>query len=111
MKLTHPRLKTYAGHLVTELPGPSRKRTPSEYRFRMTYRNPTADDGCLMVWEVLGGRMPYQIACERTGKAVRWHCTCADAVYREDEPHHRCKHVRGLVDTLAAVAPVPHCVG
>ena len=112
MKLATPRLKSFVGQLVTELPGPSRKRTPAEYRYRLTYRNPTpAEDGCVMVWEVVGGRLPYQIAVERTGRAMRWHCTCADAVYREDEPHHRCKHVRGLVDTLEAVSPVPSCVG
>ncbi|MCU0702655.1 MAG: hypothetical protein MUF18_01535 [Fimbriiglobus sp.] len=112
MKLTSPRPKSYAGHLVAELPGPDRKRTPAEYRYHLTYRNPhPTEDGCMMVWEVLGGRLPYQIACERTAKAVRWHCTCADAVYREDEPQHRCKHVRGLIDTLDAVSVVPACVG
>lgn len=112
MKLATPRLKTFVGQLVAELPGPSRKRTPAEYRYRLTYRNPTpSEDGCVMVWDVVGGRLPYQIAVERIGKATRWHCTCADAIYREDEPHHRCKHVRGLVDTLEAVSPVPSCVG
>lgn len=112
MKLTHPRPKTFAAQLLAELPGPSRKRTPAEYRYRLTYRNPTpTDDGCVMVWEVIGGRLPYQIAVERIGKATRWHCTCADAVYREDELHHRCKHVRGLCDTLDAVSPVHPCVG
>lgn len=112
MKLATPRLKTFVGQLVAELPGPNRKRTPAEYRYRLTYRNPTpAEDGCVMVWDVVGGRLPYQIAVERIGKAMRWHCTCADAVYREDELHHRCKHVRGLVDTLEAVSPVPSYVG
>ena len=34
----------------------------------------------------------------------RWHCSCADAVYRgEDDPRHQCKHVRGLVDYLPTV--------
>jgi hypothetical protein len=108
MKLVTPRPKPFAPQLLAELPGPSRMRTPAEYRFRLTYRNPIpADDGCVMVWEVVGGRIPYQIAAERTGRTTRWHCTCADAVYREDLPQHRCKHVRGLVDTLEAVAPVP----
>jgi hypothetical protein len=112
MKLIHPRPKTFTPQLLAELPGPDRKRTPVEYRYRLTYRNPTpTDDGCVMVWEVVGGRLPYQIALERTGRVTRWHCTCADAVYREDLPHHRCKHVRGLADTLAAVAPEPARVG
>lgn len=109
MKLTHPRPKAFVGQLLAELPGPDRKRTPSEYRFRLTYRNPTpTEDGCVMVWHVIGGRLPYQIAVERAGQQMRWHCTCADAVYREDEPRHRCKHVRGLCDTLDVVVP---CVG
>ena len=112
MKLTNPRPKAFAPQLVAELPGPTRKRLPAEYRYRLTYRNPTpADDGCVMVWEVIGGRLPYQIAVEQVGRVTRWHCTCADAVYREDELQHRCKHVRGLADTLAAVAPVAPGVG
>ncbi len=112
MKLTSPRPKQFTPQLLAELPGPSRKRTPAEYRYRLTYRNPTpTDDGCVMVWDVIGGRLPYQIAVERTGRCTRWHCTCADAVYREDERHHRCKHVRGLAATLDAVSPVHPCVG
>lgn len=112
MKLTHPRPKQYVGMLLSVLPGPDRKRTPAEYRYRLTYRNPATDeDGCLMVWEVVGGRLPYQIAVERAGRVLRWHCSCADAIYREDEPGHRCKHVRGLIDTLDAVTPVPARVG
>lgn len=112
MKLTTPRPKAFTPQILAELPGPSRKRTPAEYRYRLTYRNPSpTDDGCVSVWEVVGGRMPYQIAVEQVGRVTRWHCTCADAVYREDEPHHRCKHVRGLADTLAAVSTVPQCVG
>jgi hypothetical protein len=103
MKLTTPRPKT-APQLLAELPGPSRKRTPAEYRYRLTYRNPTAEDGCVMVWEVVGGRLTYQIAVERAGRVTRWHCTCADAVYREDELHHRCKHVRGLAESLAVIS-------
>ena len=49
------------------LPGPSRKREPAPYHFRVTYRNPDATEpGCVMTWEVLGGREGYQIALERT---------------------------------------------
>ena len=91
------------GILVTLLPGPDRKRNQSVYRFRITYRNPhPLEAGCVMTWEVTGGRHPYQIALERTeGGALHWHCTCADAVYRgETEEAHVCKHVRGLVDCL-----------
>ncbi len=92
---------------VSDLPGPDRKRSISEYRFRLTYRNPTPDnDGCVMVWEVSGGRMPYQIAAERTPTGVRWHCSCADAIYREGEQGHRCKHVRGLASSLELVGGV-----
>jgi hypothetical protein len=84
--------------VFTSLPGPTRKRLPSAYRYALTYRNPEPTAaGCLLLWDVQGGREPYQIALERErGGELRWHCTCADAVYRgEDEPHV-CKHVRGL---------------
>jgi len=69
--------------ILTTVPGPDRKRTPAIYQYRMIYRNHTAEPGCRMVWEVTGGRMPYQIAVERSEDGhLQWHCTCADAVYR-----------------------------
>lgn len=86
--------------LYTILPGPSRRRTRAPYLFRLTYRSALpGDPGCALLWEVRGGRLPYQIALERSSDGgLRWHCTCADAVYRgEDDPNHRCKHVRGLL--------------
>jgi hypothetical protein len=96
-----------AGLVCATLPGPHRRRTRVPYRFRLTYcsTNPTTE-GCALLWEVDGGRLPYQIALEReAGGGLRWHCTCADAVYRgEDSPDHRCKHVRGL---LAVGRPTP----
>jgi hypothetical protein len=88
------------------LPGPTRKRTPSPYHFRVTYRNPEpAEPGCVMTWDVLGGRETYQVALERTdGGDHRWHCTCPDAVYRGDGPApHRCKHVQGLLELFGVV--------
>jgi hypothetical protein len=88
------------GVIVATLPGPTRRRTAVSYSFRLTYRTPDpATPGCALLWEVDGGRLSYQIALEREeGGELRWHCTCADAVYRgEDCPHHRCKHVRGLL--------------
>jgi hypothetical protein len=84
--------------LFASLPGPTRKRVPSPYCYRLAYRNPEPDGrGCALLWEVFGGREVYQIVLEREpAGGLRWHCTCADAVYRgEDEPHV-CKHVRGL---------------
>jgi hypothetical protein len=84
--------------LFASLPGPTRKRTPSAYCYRLAYRNPEpAVPGCALLWEVFGGRSTYQIALERepTG-GLRWHCTCADAVYRGESGPHTCKHVRGL---------------
>ncbi len=84
---------------ATILPGPDRKRLPARYRYRLMYRNPDpATVGCLLLWEVSGGRVPYQIAIEReeTG-TMRSHCTCPDAVYRNDLPGHTCKHVRGFI--------------
>ncbi|MCS6864054.1 MAG: hypothetical protein RMJ56_09725 [Gemmataceae bacterium] len=55
-----------------------------------------------MTWDVLGGRDSYQIAAERTtDERLEWHCTCPDAVYRSArQPHHRCKHVQGLLAWL-----------
>jgi hypothetical protein len=86
--------------VVAALPGPSRKRTPSPYCYRLTYRNPEpAVPGCSLLWDVIGGRTRYQIALEREADgSLQWHCTCADAIYRgESEPNHVCKHVRGLL--------------
>lgn len=88
------------------LPGPDRKRTQSIYTFRVVYRNPDPHEpGCVMTWEVGGGREAYQISLERTGGGENvWHCSCADAVYRgEDNPEHVCKHVEGLLETLPVV--------
>jgi hypothetical protein len=85
------------------LPGPDRKRTPNVYTYRVTYRNPQPGAiGCSMTWDVHGGRLVYQVALERTEAAkLRWHCTCADAVYRsDDDPQHICKHVQGLIECL-----------
>jgi hypothetical protein len=87
--------------VVTTLPGPTRKRKPSPYLYRLTFRNPEpAVPGCTLLWDVLGGRATYQVALEReTTGDLRWHCTCADAVYRgEAEENHVCKHVRGLLN-------------
>ena len=111
VKLTQPR--PGYGALMLTLPGPDRKRSLALYRYRVTYRNPTpAEPGCVMTWDVTGGRHPYQVALERTaGDRLRWHCSCADAVYRgEDDPAHVCKHVRGLVDTLPVAPPVRKAV-
>ncbi len=81
------------------LPGPDRKRKPSAYCFRVTYRNLRPQEpGCVMTWNVAGGRTPYQIALERVNEhEIHWHCTCADAVYRGDRnPFYVCKHVHAL---------------
>jgi hypothetical protein len=86
------------GVVFTSLPGPTRKREPSPYCYRLSYRNPHPHrPGCLLLWAVYGGREEYQIVLERdmTGK-LHWHCTCADAVYRGEDAPHTCKHVRGL---------------
>jgi hypothetical protein len=79
------------------------------YQYRVTYRNPSpGETGCVMTWEVSGGRLPYQVALERTSSNdLIWHCTCADATYRgEEDLNHVCKHVRGLIDTLPVAPPV-----
>ena len=85
--------------LFTFLPGPDRKRSRSKYGYRLTYRNPNrAVPGCVMSWDVMGGRMPYQIALERSEEGnLRIHCTCADAIYRAEDEGRFCKHVHGLL--------------
>jgi hypothetical protein len=90
------------------LPGPDRKRTVSAYHYHLRYRCDDQDTvGCLMTWDVVGGRLPYQIALEREDKGNLYiHCTCADAVYRGDQPGHRCKHVEGFLQASLQM-PVP----
>ena len=92
------------GTMTVTLPGRDRKRTPAAYSYRATYRAPdAAAPGCVMTWQVGGGRQAYQIALERTAAGrLAWHCSCADAVYRGDATPHRCKHVVGLLDCLPA---------
>jgi hypothetical protein len=81
------------------LPGPDRKRTSKSYHYHLTFRrHQTEAPGCLMTWHVRGGRLPYQIALERQEHGtLRVHCTCADAIYRGEQPGHRCKHVEGFL--------------
>ena len=87
-----------ASIVFAHLPGPTRKRSNSPYRYRLTYQNPNPEsEGCSLLWEVLGGRDIYQVALERqTNGKLRWHCTCADAIFRGETRAHTCKHVRGL---------------
>jgi hypothetical protein len=83
---------------LVNLPGPDRKRTLRPYSYRLSYRNPNPDElGCVLSWAVTGGRHVYQIALERdaTGTLLL-HCTCADAVFREENGRF-CKHVCGLL--------------
>jgi hypothetical protein len=105
--------------LYAELPGPDRKRTPAPYAYRLLHKDlDTQGPTCVMMWEVLGGRLTYQIALERDDVgSLRMHCTCADHVYRGEEEGRFCKHIRGLLDigrlTLAPSQPVQRvvCVG
>jgi hypothetical protein len=91
---------------LTVLPGPDRKRSRSLYSYRVVYRHPREDEaGCAAAWEVVGGRMAYQVALERDEAGRHhWHCTCADAVYRAEDEGRVCKHVQGL---LAFSLPLP----
>jgi hypothetical protein len=99
MKITPGSHSAHPDILTADLPGPTRKRTPSQYGFRLTYRSldPRAEE-CILLWDVYGGRLTYQIAVEREERgSLRWHCTCADWVYRgEDFPDYQCKHIRAL---------------
>lgn len=81
------------------LPGPNRKRKPSPYCYRLTHRSGSPrEPGCVLLWDVMGGREIYQVAMERlSGGKLQWHCTCADAVYR-GSTQHVCKHIRGLIE-------------
>jgi hypothetical protein len=85
--------------LVTRLPGPGRKRSESLYHYRLTYRDPRDGAvGCVMIWEVSGGRLPYQVALERDDAgSLHVHCTCADAIFRAEGEGRFCKHVEGLL--------------
>lgn len=89
------------------LPGPDRKRQPAAYRYSLTFRNPETGPGCVMVWDVNGGRMSYQIALERDEVGtLHLHCTCADAIFRAEPEGRFCKHVRGLLDIGKTAPPV-----
>lgn len=93
--------------LIAPLPGPGRKRREALYSYRLVYRQPAWDaEGCLMLWNVTGGRQEYQVALERPEWGqLRWHCTCADHVYRSEKiANHHCKHIRGL---QAFTPPIP----
>jgi hypothetical protein len=87
--------------MLTTLPGPDRKRSRKPYYYRLIYRHPEPDGvGCALLWEVLGGRLPYQLALERDADGnLRLHCTCADAIYRAEEEGRFCKHAHGLLES------------
>src|SRR5258708_761365 len=93
---------TFMG-LVTRLPGPDRKRRHKSYWYRPIYRNPMQNSvGCLSTWEVEGGRLVYQVSLKRQENGrLRWHCSCADAIYRGEEEGRPCKHVVGLMKASA----------
>jgi hypothetical protein len=94
---------TIETRISARIPGPDRKRTPKWYDYQLIYRNLLSKGpGCVMIWSVGGGRDQYQVALERTERdELRWHCTCADCVYRRDKnPQHVCKHVHGATKLL-----------
>jgi SWIM zinc finger len=82
------------------VPGPDRKRTPQLYNYRLSYLNPDPSAvGCILQWEVSGGRLGYQIAIERDEVGnLTPHCTCADSIFRAEEEGRLCKHIRALLD-------------
>jgi hypothetical protein len=100
---------SFAPTLITLLPGPGRKRVPALYRYRVTYRNPHPEEaGCVLLWEVVGGRSNYQIALERNEKGnLRLHCTCADAIFRAEDEGRFCKHIHGLIQFGQPAYPCP----
>jgi hypothetical protein len=109
-KMKETRRPIHASVVFATLPGPTRKREPSPYCYRLTYQNPEQQGaGCALMWDVMGGRDIYQVALERQADGqVRWHCTCADAIYRGEVGPHTCKHVRALQALgREPAAPVP----
>lgn len=84
--------------VFAELPGPTRHRSASPYCYRLLHESSEPqEEGCLLLWEVFGGREIYHVALEREDSGdLHWHCSCADAVYRGDRRVTHCKHVRGL---------------
>src|SRR5262249_7747803 len=99
--------------LLALLPGPTRKRLPRWYSYRLSYRNPDVGaTGCVLMWEVTGGRELYQVALERDRAGeIHAHCTCADAIFRADTPGHVCKHIRGLLALSRPEAGLPGPLG
>jgi hypothetical protein len=82
------------------LPGPDRKRSEAPYSYRLIYRDPDLiEAGCRTIWEVVGGRLVYQIALEQDDEGcLQLHCTCADAIFRAEAEGRFCKHIRGLLE-------------
>jgi hypothetical protein len=103
--VTLPQLTT----LVTLLRSPGRKRTTTLYHYRVIHQNPDPHAaGCVILWEVSGGRSVYQLALERTEAGVlRVQCTCADAVFRAEDQGRFCKHVQGLIQFARPTYPCP----
>jgi hypothetical protein len=108
MSQPHATTEPTPGLYFAVLPGPTRRRAPGLYYYRLVYRDPgpPGEPGCAAVWDVLGGRLHYQIALERDdADRFHWHCTCADAVYRAEGEGRVCKHVRGLCEFTPALPP------
>ena len=81
------------------VPGPSRKRTIQPYLFRVVHRSADPQEpGCALSCEVFGGRLSYKVDLERRENGFyRWHCTCADAVYRAENEGRHCKHIKAIL--------------
>jgi hypothetical protein len=95
----HPDLGRELSELQISLPGPERRRLAHSYTFRLTYVNPDDRPGCQRIWEVTGGRQPYQITLERDAHGnLHLRCSCADAIFRKDNEGRFCKHVFGLLE-------------
>ena len=88
-----------ASTFFAPVPGPDRKRSIRPYQYRVIYRNPDpSEPGCVLSCEVFGGRMSYKVDLERRESgSLRWHCTCADAVYRGENLGRPCKHIKALM--------------
>jgi len=61
-------MQSTLGVVFTSLPGPTRKREPSPYCYRLTYRNPQPrEPGCVLMWAVGGKSIRSPWSAKRQG--------------------------------------------
>ena len=71
---------------VCPLPGPSRKRTETLYRFRLIHEGKEGDE-CRLIWQCDGGKDLYQQTLAAGGD---WECSCPAFTFKR---RGTCKHL------------------